>query len=198
MTTTTRSDLIGTSPLGELSKASFTPASVRWGGAGLILLFVTLWLLLRVLQPQAISFVDVQSSDKRGFKGGIDPLVRWKRAVESQQDLYLPCGINSLNGLRLAIIVEEATLAALACAIQNAARAASRGDEAAARHHDLEAACRVRVARLQDLKDSAGAVAAIGEFYALRQRSWIACVGGVVTAAGGIACVIAGLAALAQ
>jgi hypothetical protein len=106
--------------------------------------------------------------------------------------------------LRNAIIVEEATLAALACAIQRAAqaecRAAEENAEVAAwangRHSDLERACKVRIARLHDLKDAVGEIMAIGEFYLLRQRSWTACILGSLSTAGGIACVIAGLNAL--
>lgn len=99
--------------------------------------------------------------------------------------------------------MEEATLAALACAIHRAARAECRAAEEndemaawAARHSELEKACEVRTARLRDLKDAVGEITAIGEFYLLRQRSWAACVLGAFSTAGGIACVIAGLAAL--
>jgi hypothetical protein len=196
--------LLGTSPLGKLSEASFTWPAVAWGSGGLALLFVTLFLLLNVMQPRAVSFADIQSADRVGVKDRMDPLVRWKRVVESQQDLFLPCGINSLDGLRNAIIVEEGTLAALACAIQRAAQAECRAaDEdaeaatwAASRHGDLEKACKVRIARLHDLKDAVGEITAIGEFYLLRQRSWTACILGSLSAAGGIACVIAGMATL--
>jgi hypothetical protein len=86
--------LLGTSPLGKLSEASFTWLATGWGLAGLALLFVALVLLLRVMQPRAVSFVDVQATDRDGLKDAMDPLVRWKRVVEAQQDLYLPCGIN--------------------------------------------------------------------------------------------------------
>jgi hypothetical protein len=196
--------LLGTSPLGKLSEASFSPAAIGWGIAGLGLLFVTMLLLLNVMQPTAVSFADVQKSDQVGVKDGMDSLVRWKHVVQSQQDLYLPCGINSLDGLRNAIIVEEATLAALACAIQRAAQAECRATDenpeaaawATARHGDLEEACKVRVARLHDLKDAVAEITAIGEFYLLRQRSLIACIGGTLSTAIGIACIVAGLAAL--
>lgn len=195
--------LLGTSPLGRLSEASFNPTAVAWGVTGLGLLFVTLLLLLNVMQPSAVSFADVQTADRAGVKDRMDPLVRWKRVVESQQDLYLPCGISSLDGLRNAIIVEDATLDALACAIQHAAQAESRAAGnvkvahwASQQHSDLEQACRVRIARLHDLKRAVGEITAIGEFYLLRQRSWTACILGSLSTAGGIACVIAALNAL--
>jgi len=195
--------LLGTSPLGGLSEASLTGAAVLWGVIGLGCLFVTLWLLLTVLQPSAVSFADVQTSDRVGIKDRTDPLVRWKRVVESQQDLYLPCGINSLDGLRNAVIVEEATLAALACAIQRAAQAECRfaeyDVEAAAwvadRHRELIRAAEARTARLHDLRDAVGEVAVIGEFYVLKQRSWTACLLGAMCTAVGVACVVAALAA---
>jgi hypothetical protein len=75
--------------------------------------------------------------------------------VERQQDLYLPCGINSLTGLRHSVIVEEATLAALARAIQDATAQCLDLTE-------LVQARTVRAARLHDLKDAVGEIAAIG------------------------------------
>ena len=189
---------IGTSPLGELGKVSFNATGTAWGMAGLGLLFVTLLLLLRVLQPGVVSFEAVQKSDQDGVRTRMDPLVRWKQEAESQQDLYLPCGISSLYGLRVAIIVEEATIGALAGAIQQAATARSRapGPAADARQQELEEAARARIARLHDLKDAVGEVAAVGEFYVLLQRTWTACIVGGACTAAGIACVITGLAAL--
>ncbi|MEV4351612.1 hypothetical protein AB0J83_44715 [Actinoplanes sp. NPDC049596] len=175
--------LLGTSPLGDLGQARFTWPAALCGVAGLILMSATLLLLLWVLRPSAVSFAQVQNA-----AGRHNPLVSWRCTVERQQDLYLPCGVNTLRGLRHAIIVEGATLEALACAIQRGATAG------APTHKILLKACEARVARLRDLKGAVAEVAAIGEFYRLRRRSALATTIGVVCAAIGLCFVIAALA----
>ncbi|MFG1605067.1 hypothetical protein [Actinoplanes sp. NPDC049265] len=195
--------LLGTSPLGELGEKPLNARAVVWGLLGLAMLLCTMFLLLQVMQPRAVSFEDVQRS-------GRGPLARWRSVVETQQDLYLPDGVNDLNGLRNAIIVEESTLAALACAVQRASEAESQAaeadDEAAEDNHDavratrrradLEQARRTRTARLRDLRAAVDEVAAIGEFYWLRRRGQYACYAGASFAAVGIACIVAALTAL--
>jgi hypothetical protein len=82
----------------------------------LALLGVTLFLLLQVMRPQSVSFDEVQRSG--GSRATpFRPLRKWKDTIESQQDLYLPCGVKCLTSLRQGMIIEELTLFALAKAI---------------------------------------------------------------------------------
>jgi hypothetical protein len=178
--------LLGTLPLADMWKAGMGRDAMIWGAAGLFLLCFTLILLLRVIRPSVVSFADVQMSDRKGLKGRIDPLSRWKHTVETQQDLYLPCGINNLDGLRHAIIVEEATLAAIACAVQDAT---SQGIE----HPELPQARDMRAARLRELKCAVEEIATIGEFYKVRQHSWCASYLGVFASGIGVLCIVAAL-----
>jgi hypothetical protein len=75
--------------------------------------------------------------------------------VESQQDLYLPCGVRCLTSLRQSMIIEELTLIALA----HAAASVQRPEETS-RLRLVEQAC---AARLKELRDAAARVATIGE-----------------------------------
>jgi hypothetical protein len=163
---------LGTSPLGELRYDERHRVAILFGVLGLVCLSVTLFLLLLVIRPSAVSFADVQLSKVKGIRA-LYPLARWKRVVETQQDLYLPIGIDSLDSLRQAAIVEEGTLTALAFGLQEA--------------------CGARAARLRDLQSAVAEIAAIGEFYKVRWRSsWVSVVG-VVLAGAGIFFVIAAL-----
>lgn len=67
--------------------------------------------------------------------------------LEAHQDLYLPCGVKSLDDLRTAMAIEEATLVALA---ESRERAANR--QAARR---LTKAQSARAARLLELRSTA-------------------------------------------
>jgi hypothetical protein len=68
------------------------------------------------MRPQSVSFSDVQRSGGPGADV-FNPLRKWKDTVESQQVLYLPCGVKCLTGLRQAMIIDELTLYALANAV---------------------------------------------------------------------------------
>jgi hypothetical protein len=172
--------LIGTSPLTEMHRYPPHAPAVGAGAIGLILLGITLFLLLQVMRPQSVSFDEVQRSD--GSRVDIfDPLRKWKDTIESQQDLYLPCGVKCLTSLRQAMIIEELTLFALA----NAVSLCSREDLEV-----LEKAQKGRAARLQELRDAACQVAVIGEFYRLRFRSSLATYLGLVCGLLGTASII--------
>jgi hypothetical protein len=155
------------------------PLAIGAGVAGLALLGVTLLLVLRVIRPEPVSYFDLQSASR-------GPLVRWRRTLETQQDLYLPCGVKCLKTLRQTMIVEQLTLNALACAVNNAGSRQTR--------EALAAAMEGRAARLTELRTAAANVVAIADFYTLRQRSRCATYGGGFSAFLGIGLVIAAFA----
>ena len=70
------------------------------GAAGIVLLGCTLILVVQVMRPKSITFSAIQVSDTSSRWTREFPLRRWKEIVESQQDLYLPCGVKCLTGLR--------------------------------------------------------------------------------------------------
>jgi hypothetical protein len=158
--------LVGTSPLAGM-REHFSAATVSLGGAGILLLGITLFLVLQVMRPQSVSYTDVQTSGHGPWWKSIvhakRPLRKWKAIVEAQQDLYLPCGVKCLTSLRQSMIIEEVTLIALAHA------AATVGDDVEAGR--VRQAQVVRSARLRELRDAAARVATIGEFYRVRYRS---------------------------
>jgi hypothetical protein len=171
--------VIGTSPVAHLSGHHFQRIAVLLGMAGLIFLAITMLLVLRVMQPRAVSYSDVLNAKcPRGLAGVVerwlrrhrqhtrvleDPLYRWRQTVQRHQDLYLPCGVTSLRGLRVAIRLEEATLMKLAQTW------ATVPDRAAAEM--LRRAQAARIAKLLEFRTAAASIAVIGEFYALRARS---------------------------
>jgi hypothetical protein len=116
--------VVGASPLAGLSAHHPQGIAIALGLAGLILLGLTLFLVLQVMRPQSVSFTDVQSAThaRRPWQR---PLNTWREIVESQEDLYLPCGVQHLTSLRQSMIIEEVTLQALA-----RARASARDPEA--------------------------------------------------------------------
>jgi hypothetical protein len=188
--------VIGASPLAGLSN-HLQLTAVLMGGAGLILLGLTMLLVLRVMQPQAVSYADVQAARPphglvRVLHKGLrrhwrhsyvleSPLYRWRHAVESHQDLYLPCAVTSLRGLRRSMVLEEATLVALALARESAQDAAAE---------NLSLAQTARTARLLELRVAAARIATIGEYYALRTRSTQATYGGIVCGVLGTAAIV--------
>jgi hypothetical protein len=91
------------------------------------------------------------------------PLFKWRSAIESHQDLYLPYGVKDLAGMRQSMITEEVTLKALACALATAGDQASRDQLCEARE--------ARAARLRELSSTAAMIATVGEYYTLRHRS---------------------------
>jgi hypothetical protein len=150
--------------------------------AWLLLLCVTLFLVLQVMRPQAVSFTDVQASRKHSGPFG-SALGKWREIVESHQDLYLPCGVKSLTSLRQSMIIEKITLMALA--------QAKEGQEHRGMRKQLEGAQEARVLRLHELRDASAQVATIGEYYKLRSRSTRATYGGILCTLTGMSAIIA-------
>ena len=112
--------LVGSSPLAGLSPRHLQGVAITLGLIGLALLGLTMLLVLRVMRPQSVSFAQVQEA-RQGNWPFANPLGAWRDLVESQEDLYLPCGVNSLTSLRQSMIIEEVTLQALARARGSAA-----------------------------------------------------------------------------
>jgi hypothetical protein len=149
--------LIGTSPLADMREAEPSWVTLALGVAGLLLLGVTLWLILAVIRPQPVSYRDIQAAPR-------GPLRKWREMVESEQDLYLPCGVRCLTTLRQTMIVDELTLNVLAGAI-------NQRDMDADDRQRLEKALKGRVARLMELRQAASQVVAVADYYKLRRRS---------------------------
>jgi hypothetical protein len=176
--------VVGTSPLAGHHLHS-TAAVV--GLAGLVFLSITMLLIVQVMRPQAVSYYDIQHARApRGVAAAMhrlgthlrhhshfleNPLYRWCQTIESHQDLYLPCGVTSLTGLRRSLIIEEVTLVALAEARERAP------SEAAVK--TLTRAQAARTARLLELRIAAAKVVTVGEYYKLRTRSARATYGGI-------------------
>jgi hypothetical protein len=177
--------VIGASPLAGMQQHHPQEIAIILGLAGLGFLGLTLFLVLQVMRPQSVSYNDVQSATRIcGVQQG--PLDRWREIVESQEDLYLPCGVKCLTSLRQSMIIEEVTLMALARA------RASAADEPASRK--LCEAQTARAARLLELRVAAARIATVGEYYRLRARSTRATYGGVLAGLIGTACVVAAFA----
>lgn len=178
---TTLGFLVGTSPLAQDSRHHLDLLTGAIGGVGLLLLVVTLIVILRVLVPDSVSFVNVLDAPQAG------PLHRWKETVHADPDLYLPCGINSLNGLRQAIKVEELTLMALAAATHQ--DGVTDGDVALLQEAEV-----ARAARLRELRKAATDVALVGEYYKLQAKSGFATRIGPLCAGLGIMFIVGSVA----
>lgn len=197
--------LIGTSPIAGFRGHHPQGIAIAIGAAGLIFLAITMVLVLQVMRPQSVSYPDVQSACPPQEGGRLrrrlyrwlrkfpqyeqlleSPLYKWQQTVESQEDLYLPCGVTSLTSLRQSMIVEEVTLVALA-----RARATARDRTASKRLCRVQAA---RAARLLELRLAAARIAAVGEYYKLKARSTRATYGGVVCGVIGTAAIVAAFA----
>ncbi len=189
--------IIGTSPV---SGHSFQVAAALIGLAGLLCLGVTMLLVIRVMQPPAVSYEEIQAAHEqiktaRASSGLSWPirswvkrhkeasLYRWKQIVESHPDLYLPPGVLSLGELRWSIGLEEATLVRL-----SQIREDTSGDSHAAEH--FEQAEEARAARLLELRTAAAGIATIGEYYALQARSTEATYGGIAFGIIGTALIV--------
>jgi hypothetical protein len=177
--------VVGASPLAGLNEHHPQGIAIALGLIGLAFLGLTLFLVLQVMRPQSVSYTDVQSATPaRG--PWQKPLDTWRDIVESQEDLYLPCGVQSLTSLRQSMIIEEVTLQALARA------RATAHDRAAS--EILSEAQTARAARLLELRTAAARIATVGEYYRLRARSTRATYGGVLTGLIGTAAVVAAFA----
>ena len=166
--------IVGTSPLAEMTQRINHRAALATGSAGLLFLFVTLFLVIQVMRPQSVSFTDVQfATENRGFWKKLfygNPLYKWKAIIEKEPDLHLPCGVKSLTALRQAMIIEEITLVALSRATVKASDKPSRQSLC-----DAEAG---RAARLLEMRIAATKIATVGEYYKLLFRSSWATYGG--------------------
>jgi hypothetical protein len=93
--------LIGTSPLAGIRNNGMPPpTTILLGAAGLLLLGITMFLVVQVMRPQAVSFADVQNAENRRRWHPRTALGKWQAIIQTQQDLYLPCGVKSPTGLR--------------------------------------------------------------------------------------------------
>lgn len=172
--------VIPTAPLANLGQQHLSPGSVALGLCGLLSVSVTLVLVLQVMRPQSVSYDQIQDAEP---SSGIPdkPLYKWKNIIVQHPDLYLPCGVESLTGLRKLILVEELTLVALARAGEN-----SKDDT----HDKMSAAQAARAARLYELRAAAAGIVAIGVYYKVRARSTVATWGGVAFGLLGMALIV--------
>lgn len=161
--------IVGTSPLTIFTKQHPTRTTIVVGLIGVAFLFFTLFLVLQVMRPQSVSYADVQSA-RRPWQ---ESLSKWRKIVESEEDLYLPCGVKCLTSLRQSMIIEEVTLGALA-----RARASARDEPTSQILCQAQAA---RSARLVELRTACARIATVGEYYKLRARSTHATYGGVLS-----------------
>jgi len=177
--------VIGTSPLAGMRGHTPQGIAIMLGSAGLIFLGITLFLVLQVMRPQSVSYTDVQCARLRRWPWQ-RPLYKWRQTIESQRDLYLPCGVRCLTGLRQSMIVEEITLMAL-----SRASATARDQISSQKLCDAQAA---RAARLLELRVAAARIATVGEYYKLRHRSSWATYGGVLCGLLGAATIVTAFA----
>jgi hypothetical protein len=184
--------VVGTSPLAALGSHHLHVRAAVIGFMGLVSLGVTMVLVLRVMKPPAVSLEEIQEAQPANGFGKLIPawiyrhkkssLYRWKWIVESHPDLYLPCGVDSVDELRAFIRLEEATLVALSLTKEDIARP------------DVDnlvgSAQTASAARLLELRTAAARITAIGEYYALRARSIQATYGGTTFGIAGTALIV--------
>ena len=177
--------VVGTSPLAAMRQHHPAATAIVLGLTGLIFLSITLFLVMQVMRPQSVSYTDIQNAPHR--RGMLQPpLSKWRKTVESHEDLYLPCGVKCLTSLRQSMIIEEATLMALA-----RARADKPDEQPSKRLREAETA---RTVRLLELRTAAAQIVTIGEYYKLRARSTRATYGGILCGLIGSAAIIAAFA----
>jgi hypothetical protein len=177
--------VIGTSPLAAMRQHHPAAIAIVMGLTGLVFLSITLFLIIQVMRPQSVTYTDIQNApDRRGMLQ--PPLSKWREIVESHEDLYLPRGVKCLTSLRQSMIIEEATLMALA-----RARADKPDEQTSERLREVQTA---RTARLLELRTTASQIVTIGEYYKLRARSTHATYGGILCGLIGGAAIIAAFA----
>jgi hypothetical protein len=177
--------VVGTSPLAVMRQHHPATMAIVLGLTGLVFLAITLFLVMQVMRPQSVSYTDIQNAPHR--RGLLQPpLSKWRETVESHEDLYLPCGVKCLTSLRQSMIIEEATLMALA-----RAQGHDPDEQTSERLREAETA---RAARLFELRTAAAQIVTIGEYYKLRARSTRATYGGILCGLIGSAAIIAAFA----
>jgi hypothetical protein len=168
--------MVGTSPLADMRARG--PWAWVLGIVGLVLVGVTLLLVLEVIRPEPAAFNDIQNA--------VDgPLHDWRQMIESEQDLYLPCGVRCLLTLRQAMLVDELTLNALALAINDPQPAGQDLREL------LTKTLKGRMARLSELRSAAARIITIADFYQLQRRTALAAWAGTACGVAGISAIIA-------
>jgi hypothetical protein len=177
--------VVGTSPLAAMRQHHPAGIAIILGLTGLAFLAITLFLVMQVMRPQSVSYTDIQHAPHR--RGMLQPpLSKWRETVESHEDLYLPCRVKGLTSLRQSMIIEEATLMALA-----RARADNPDEQTSKRLREAQTA---RTVRLWELRTAAAQIVTIGEYYKLRARSTRATYGGILCGLIGSAAIIAAFA----
>jgi hypothetical protein len=166
--------IVGTSPLAYLTRHHLELVAGGLCLGGLVLLGITMTLILRVMQPQAVTYAALESAQPPR------PIRRWQQTIEEHPDLYLPCGVRSLKDLRLSMELEEATLVKLV-------QLEDTTPDHARIMHKAEIA---RSARLFELRTAAASIAMVAEYYALRARSTQAIYWGVATGTLGTAAIV--------
>ena len=177
--------VIGTSPLEGMREHKPQAIAIGLGATGLILLGITIFLVLQVMRPQSVSYTDVQDAGP-GRWPWQKPLYKWQQTIQSQRDLYLPCGVRCLTSLRQSMIIEEITLMAL-----SRATATARDQMSSQILCDARTA---RAARLLELRTAAARIATVGEYYKLRHRSSWATYAGLVCGLLGTAAIVGAFA----
>ena len=177
--------VVGASPVAGLRADHLQGIAIGLGLGGLAFLGLTMFLVLQVMRPQSVSFTDVQSASQ-GHWPWRPALDAWRDVVESQEDLYLPCGVPDLTSLRQSMIIEEVTLQALA-----RARGSARDPDASSM---LAQAQTARAARLLELRTAGARIATVGEYYRLRARSTRATYIGIICGLAGTAAIVAAFA----
>jgi hypothetical protein len=192
--------VIPTAPLTGLGKGHTSTATAVLGVTGLLFLSITMLLILQVMRPQSVSYTDIQEAKAPGgLRGALrnrerwtkshvfeSPLYRWQRTITEHPDLYLPCGVKSLDILRQLMTVEELTLIALSQARENAEIDPARAN--------IGLAQAARAARLYELRSAAATIAEVGTYYIARARSTVATFGGVAFGFLGLVAIVAAVA----
>jgi len=190
--------VVGASPLAGLSSHHLQLAAALILLGGLTFLSLTMLLIIRVMQPQAVSYTDIEDAEPRrrqdrapqAHTPGLWPtrpvharsLYRWKQNIERHKDLYLPCDITSLRSLREAMALEQATLVKLADV-----QSGPSGQLTGQRLGRVQAA---RAARLLELRATAARITSIGECYELKARSTEGMYGGTICGLIGTAAIV--------
>lgn len=190
--------IVGTSPVADLAAHHMQVSTIAILFAGLGLLTVSMLMILRIMQSGAVSYESVENARqsvglataaRKLFLAGRpgshfleSPLYRWQRTIISHKDLYLPCGVTTLRGLRHAMEDEEQTLRHLANAA-NYPDGQLTGDLLA----KVQAA---RVARLLELRMAAARITSVAEGYVLRARCTVAMYTASITGSLGTAAII--------
>jgi len=190
--------IVGTSPVADLASHHMQVSTIAILFTGLGLLSVTMLMILRIMQSGAVSYESVEKArqsvglatavrkllfqNRPGCHFLESPLYRWQRTISSHKDLYLPCGVTSLRGLRLAMEDEEETLRQLANT-GNYPNGQLTGDLLA----KVQAA---RVARLLELRMASARITSVAEGYVLQARCTVAMYGGSISGVLGTAAII--------